>query len=166
MKTEVFRKTLFEEEGFTLLEMLISLSLFAFGLLGVATMQTSGILGTATAKWHTESSARATTQIEEIITLPYDDPKLAPTCPHTCVPNNPQGDLYDKLYKDPNGDPYDPYNDPNIHGPIFTKGKYGITWEVFADKPITNTKTIEITVIWKVRETKRKTNYTYYKADH
>ncbi len=164
MKQESSLKTIFQEEGFTLVEVLISLSLFAFGLLGVATMQTSGILGTATAKWHTESSSFAATEIEKILALPYSDPILTSVCPHACMPDDPRGNLYDELYGTPADDPFAPYNDPAIHGPI-RKGKYWITWKVSENRPLTNTKTIEITVRWKDHNAKRKTNYTYYKAD-
>ncbi len=75
-KENGFGKLLTREEGFTLMELMVSLSIFAIGLLGVASMQTSGILGTATAKWHTESSSFASTEIERILTLPYSDADL------------------------------------------------------------------------------------------
>jgi type IV pilus assembly protein PilV len=65
------------ENGFTLIEVLIALTIFAIGMLGVAAMQITGIHGNATAKWHTQSSSWATAEVERLMTLPYGHADLA-----------------------------------------------------------------------------------------
>jgi type IV pilus assembly protein PilV len=65
------------ENGFTLVEVLIALTIFAIGMLGVAAMQITGIQGNATAKWHTQSSSWATAEVERLMTLPYGHADLA-----------------------------------------------------------------------------------------
>ncbi len=45
-----------------------------------------------------------------------------------------------------------PYNDAQLtdgdHGPV-TNGRYNISWKVNPDQPITRTKTVILTVMWK-----------------
>ena len=65
-----------DEKGYTLIEVLIALSLFAIGMLAVAGMQISGIQGNATAKWHTGAASWSADRIERLMTLDYDDPAL------------------------------------------------------------------------------------------
>jgi type IV pilus assembly protein PilV len=74
--TETQMGTLKKEEGFTLIEVLIALTIFAVGLLGVAAMQTSAIRMNATAGKLTNLSTWGTDKIEELSALPYSDPLL------------------------------------------------------------------------------------------
>ena len=65
-----------KEEGFTLIEVLIALTIFAVGLLGVAAMQTSAIKVNSTAGKLTNLSTWGMDKIEELSALPYSDPLL------------------------------------------------------------------------------------------
>lgn len=59
------------ESGYTLIEVLISLTLFSVGMLAIASMQISGIRGNATAKWHTEASTWSADRLERLMTRDY-----------------------------------------------------------------------------------------------
>lgn len=61
-----------KEKGFTLVEILISLTIFAIGILGIASMQAWGLRGNASAIRHSEAATLATDQIEQLMTVPYD----------------------------------------------------------------------------------------------
>ncbi len=63
--------------GYTLLEILIALSIFSYGILGVATMQVSGIHGNATSRWHTKATTWGMDRIEKLMTIDYDHDDLA-----------------------------------------------------------------------------------------
>ena len=65
-----------KEDGFTLIEVLIALTIFAVGLLGVAAMQTSAIKVNSTAGKFTNLSTWGMDKIEELSALPYSDPLL------------------------------------------------------------------------------------------
>jgi type IV pilus assembly protein PilV len=65
-----------KEDGFTLIEVLIALTIFAVGLLGVAAMQTSAIKVNSTAGKLTNLSTWGMDKIEELSALPYSDPLL------------------------------------------------------------------------------------------
>jgi prepilin-type N-terminal cleavage/methylation domain-containing protein len=93
--------TLKKEDGYTLIEVLIALTIFAVGMLAVAGMQTSAIRMNATAGKLTNLSTLGMDKIEELSALPYSDPLLDPAdSPHqeisgdytiswTVIDNNP-----------------------------------------------------------------------------
>ena len=55
------------ENGFTLVEILIALTIFAIGILGIASMQTWGIRGNASAIWHSQAATFAADRIEKLM---------------------------------------------------------------------------------------------------
>lgn len=63
------------EDGFTLLEVLISVIILAIGLMGVAMMQLTAIQGNAWGFRLSEATERIETKIEEFRNTPYDDIK-------------------------------------------------------------------------------------------
>ncbi|MDH4203892.1 MAG: prepilin-type N-terminal cleavage/methylation domain-containing protein [Desulfobacteraceae bacterium] len=68
--------TLKKEDGYTLIEVLIALTIFAVGLLAVAGMQTSAIRMNSTAGELTNLSTWGMDKIEELSALPYSHPLL------------------------------------------------------------------------------------------
>jgi len=74
--TETQIGTLKKEDGFTLIEVLIAITIFAVGLLAVAGMQTSAIRMNSTAGKLTNLSTWGMDKIEELSALPYSDPLL------------------------------------------------------------------------------------------
>jgi type IV pilus assembly protein PilV len=68
-----------EKEGFTLIEVIIALTIFAVGLLAVAAMQNSAVKMNATAGRLTNLATGAMDKIEELSALPYADPLLDST---------------------------------------------------------------------------------------
>ena len=69
-------ETLNKEDGYTLIEVLIAITIFAIGLLAVASMQTSAIRMNSTAGKLTNLSTWGMDKIEELSALPYSDPLL------------------------------------------------------------------------------------------
>jgi type IV pilus assembly protein PilV len=65
-----------KDQGFTLLEVIVAISIFSVGLLGVAAMQTSAIRGNFSAGRLTEANTFAMDKLEELMGLPYTDPWL------------------------------------------------------------------------------------------
>jgi type IV pilus assembly protein PilV len=65
------------EAGFTLLEVIIAISILTVGLLAVASMQTAAIRGNDAAYRITESATWAQDRLEFLMALPYDDSALS-----------------------------------------------------------------------------------------
>ncbi|MGA9176460.1 MAG: prepilin-type N-terminal cleavage/methylation domain-containing protein [Desulfobacterales bacterium] len=78
--------TLKKEDGYTLIEILIAITIFAVGLLAVAGMQTSAIRMNSMAGNLTNFSTWGMDKIEELSALPYSHPLLDPA-------NNPHQEV-------------------------------------------------------------------------
>jgi len=113
-----------KDQGFTLIEVLIAISIFAVGLLAVATMQLSAINVNSTAGRITTRMTWAQDKIEELMALPYSDPWLE------AAGNPPAGN-------DSAG---------NTHQLSPTTDGYTISWTVTNDTPVPNTKLITVSV--------------------
>ena len=109
------------EDGYSLIEVLIAITIFAVGLLAIAGMQTSAIRMNSTAGKLTNLSTWGMDKIEELSALPYADPWLE-------TAGNPPGN-------DSAG---------NTHQEV--SGDYTISWTVTDDNPLPNTKNITVTV--------------------
>ncbi|MCA1795020.1 MAG: prepilin-type N-terminal cleavage/methylation domain-containing protein [Desulfobacteraceae bacterium] len=66
----------YDTDGFTILEILIAMSIFAIGILGVAKMQLTAVNDNTGTRKYTEASAWGISQIERIMATSYDDASL------------------------------------------------------------------------------------------
>lgn len=64
------------EQGFTLVEILVAVTVFAVGLLAVAIMLDSAIQYNSSARLMTEATGIAQYQMEKLLSAPYDDAEL------------------------------------------------------------------------------------------
>ena len=67
-----------ENHGYTLIEVLIALAIFAIGFLSLASIQIKSITQNTRARIYTETTAMAVESLERLISLPYDHPDLKP----------------------------------------------------------------------------------------
>ena len=67
-----------DSRGFTLIEVLIAISVFAIGFLAVAAMQITANKSTRRAVAVTEATAIASDRMERLMALPYTDGQLLP----------------------------------------------------------------------------------------
>ena len=119
------------EKGFTLLEVIVAISILTIGLLGVASMQVSAIKGNTLAFGITEATSWAGDQIEKLIVLPYDHADLQDT----------DGDGASGL-ENASAATDDNPNPPPTHG------KYKVYWNVAMDDTADGTKTVNVIVTW------------------
>jgi type IV pilus assembly protein PilV len=66
-----------DEAGFTLLEVILAISILTVGLLAVASMQVSAIRGNLYADSVTDAAALAQDRLENLMSLSYNDTQLA-----------------------------------------------------------------------------------------
>jgi len=116
-----------KEKGFTLLEVIVAISILTFGILAVASMQAASIRGNSFSSSVTEGTTWAGDEVERLMALSWDDPLLQDT----------DGDGAPGL-----GDIGGNADNNNV------QGRYTIYWNVADNTPITNTKTINVIVTW------------------
>lgn len=121
--------------GFSLLEVIVAISLLLFGILAVATMQMTTIQGNAFAEGTTEATNLACDRIEKLIQLGMEDF------------NNSQ-------LQDTDGDGDAGLNDATAGTADFsvTQGRYTILWNVSDNSLLNRTKTINVIVVWSERQ--------------
>jgi type IV pilus assembly protein PilV len=114
------------DAGFTIIEVVIAMSILAVGLLGVAAMQTSAIQVNSAAGQMTTRMNWAQDKMEELKALPFSDPWLE-------AAGNPPG-------VDSAG---------NTHEQTTSDGYTVVKWDIADNTPVPNTKRIVVTVTGK-----------------
>ena len=80
------------EGGFTLIEVMVAIAILSFGILAVATMQTSAMRANFRGYRVTEATTLAQDRIEYLITQPFDD-LVAGLDQADPDPDNPRSDI-------------------------------------------------------------------------
>jgi type IV pilus assembly protein PilV len=115
-KTDMIKR----EDGFTLLEVIMAVSILTIGLLAVASMQVSAIRGNSISREYTESTDRVQDVVEKLLSLDINAAQLT-------AGDHTEGELG-----------------------LSTTDKYSVIWSVQNNTPISKVKTISVTVQWKV----------------
>jgi type IV pilus assembly protein PilV len=133
------------EKGFSLIEILIAVTVFAIGILAVGKMQFTAIKGNSFANDLTEATTLAQNRIEGLIGLSYTDP----------------------LLDDTNGNSHAGIDDVNAttadHNAV--DGRYNIFWNIAPDYYINNTKEIRVIITWADKGSPKEISITSIKTD-
>lgn len=150
-----------EQDGFTLLEVLVALLIFSIGLLAAASMQVMAIRGNYHSAALTEASYWATGQMERLLSKDFTDPELQDTdgdgtnqdADNDWVDDDGGNFGLDHV-ADPDSDGQ-PDNDTTGSQADFqeTQGIYTISWNVAEDVASNDTKTVKVMVTWTERGT-------------
>jgi len=129
-----------KQEGYTLVEILIAITVLAFGLLAVATMQVTAIKTNAIASGISQGLTLGQAKVEELMNLAYSaisDTDLDGT----------DEDADDDGIDDDGGNfgLNDTGGDSDNEEP---NGRYTIYWNVAVNEPVISSKTIRVIVTW------------------
>lgn len=119
------------QQGFTLIEILIAITVFSIGILAVATMQLSAIKGNSFANGLTEAVTLAQDKMEELMSFDYGDDDLL----DDVAPNGVDG-----LSETANADGSNPGQGTNA--------RYDVFWNIADNTPFAYTKTISVITTW------------------
>ena len=123
------------ESGFSIIEVMIAISILSIGILALASMQVAAMRGNSFAGSVTEGSTWALDQIEKLMNLPWDDASLqdadldgAAGLANIGFDNNPSTQT-----------------DADF---MVTRGRYAIHWNVANNVVTANTRTVNVIVTW------------------
>ncbi len=136
-----------DEKGFSLIEILIAITVFAIGILALGKMQITSIKGNSCANELSRATILAQDKTEELISLPYDTDLLKDS------DTDGKAGLDDTNAAADHNDPNNPVND-----------RYNIFWNIATDYPINNTKEIRIIITWIDRGVPKSISITSMKA--
>jgi len=129
------------EKGFTLIEVLMSITIFAIGVLAIVNMQIMSTWTNARARGMTEGIVIAQNEVERLSALNYSNAELADT--------DGDGDtgLNDRVMF---GSVWtgSPSGNQNPDGQNLSNPLYQVFWNVRDDHPFTGIKTIRVFVVW------------------
>ena len=131
------------EKGFTLLEVIVAISILTIGLLAVASMQVSAIRGNASAYGITEGTSWASDQVEKLMVLPYNHAELVDT-----DGDGTDEDVNENGVDDDGGNFGLEDTTVNTADHQVTRGKYTVCWNIAVDVEANNTKTVNVIVTW------------------
>ena len=146
-------KNIDNEKGFTLLEVLVALLIFAVGILGVYAMQISSIKGNSKGRQVSEATNDGADRIERLLSWNYDHPALIDdddgkdeTDADTDIDNGDgTGEDADNDGTDDDGGNFglDDLANPDGAADRNGDGTNDIFWNIAVDHPMPNTKTIK-----------------------
>lgn len=116
-------------KGFSLLEVLIAVAIFAICILAINSLQVRNIKSGSDSKNMTEAANFANAKLEELIALPYDN--------LLDVDEDGSGNL-DDIGQDADG--------------TAVMGGYEVSWNIAEDAIISGTKTIKVIALFKFNE--------------
>lgn len=140
------------EKGFSLLEVLTGVMIFAFGMLGVAALLVATVRDNAFSGGMGEANLLMASKVDQLLSMAVDyntEPELkdrtgdaeaglddagCPAGSGTCGTNEPD------------------FNDLNQG----KNGKFDVYWNIAVDRPVMNTKTIGVIVKWTDRDSEKK----------
>ncbi|MHB1349584.1 MAG: type IV pilus modification protein PilV [Desulfobulbaceae bacterium] len=144
------------QQGFTLVEVLIAMVILAVGMLTLITMQTTGIKGNAQASHITVASGWASDRIEQIFAMDYDHADLRDDESIDNTANNQDGTAG-----------LDDATDATADGKaVSPDGFYTIYWNVADETMMPNTKTIRIIVLRQEQGITKPVVMNYLKAKY
>ena len=157
------KKMIQDGRGFSLLEVLLGISVFMIGMLGVTALNISSLKSNTFSGNLSEASLLAATKIEELMAQDFDDPASqlydVDDDGNGVTPRDPDDDGIDNFGNnfglDDTGADAD-YEDSGV-GKV---GMFTVYWNVAENEPISvspqRTKRINVIVEWKVKDEPRR----------
>jgi hypothetical protein len=149
------------EKGFSIIEVMLGILVFMVGMLGVAMLHISVVQGNTHAGDMFEATSLASSRLENLLALPYDDALLNDTDGNGAPVDWGSGVVGDTLPGDGVADfglDDDLANrDQPVTAPVGqgTNNKFFVYWNVSQDSLINKTKTVKVFVSWDVKDDTR-----------
>ncbi|MBW2621475.1 MAG: prepilin-type N-terminal cleavage/methylation domain-containing protein [Deltaproteobacteria bacterium] len=139
-------------EGFTIIEVLISMGILVVALFALSSLQTTSVGSNAAGQQTTIATMLAQDKLEELMSLDYDDPQLSDTV--TNFIDTDEDGVANYFDWSVATDHTNADGIGNVANPIdascnnVASAGYTRTWNVVDDTPDTNLKMVSVNVTW------------------
>ncbi len=134
-----------QKAGFTLAEVLVALAIFVILGLAMLLLSSTVYYREALERETLAATGLAQSQVEELLRVGYDDPRLFDPDGGNDVAED--GERDSKRFRDP--DHADPNNPLDAEGGTAGSRKFTLVWNVGADTPLAGLKTVTVLVGWR-----------------
>ena len=155
-----------KQQGYTLVEILIAITILACGLLAVASMQVVAIRSNDIAIGISRGVTLAQAKMEELISLPYSHADLSD------ADSDGTDQDADHDGKDDDGGFFGLNDTVDAGGAVVsdryspeTDGRYTVHWNVAVDVPLPGSKTIRVIVAWSERGRDKRIALDFVRTD-
>lgn len=138
-------------DGFTIIEVLISMIILLVALLALSSLQTTSVGSNAAGQQTTIATMLAQDKLEELISLDYDDSQLSDTADNFIdTDGNGVADYFDwsAAPDHTNADGNGVANPIDSNGNTVANAGYTRTWNVADNTPDNKMKTVSVNVTW------------------
>lgn len=142
----MMKRLFLNEKGFTLLEILIAITILSIGLLALAGMTVYVIRSNAVGNKITEATVQAQDKLEELRNLSYTDAQLDDTDSNTADVST---DIHANTSLFTSPDHSDDYPNDATGQTVTISTSLQRVWNVAADTPASGMKTVTVIVGWK-----------------
>jgi type IV pilus assembly protein PilV len=175
MHKKFFKKTVSSSKGFSLLEVLLGITVFMIGMLGVTALNISSLKSSTFAGNMSEAVIIAGDRIEKLMALDFDTDLIDPDGDGTNQDDDDDGlddDHPDDAATDIDGKPNFGLDDTGADADgsdlaIGKNGMYDVYWNVAVGEPLTDkTKTVNVIVEWDIKGNIRSMNMSTIIMNH
>lgn len=136
------------DKGFSLIEVLLGVSIFMIGFLGITALQIASLKANTYSGNLSEATGLAASKIEALMALDYED-----------------ADLDDNQVSPAAGFGVDGLDDigataDHVDANLGKNGIFSVIWNVAEDEPLPNCKRINVIVRWMIKDVPRQINIT------
>ncbi len=128
-------------KGYTLIEVMVAMTVLSVGILGLTALQIAGIRGNALSRTNTEAGHLLKHHMESILHADYDTLFIRD------INTSNNSDLMSTIQTD--------FKNVDIHGRPLQNSTYTLIWNVADNTPIKGTRTIVVMVTWQNGKRKR-----------
>jgi len=138
------------ESGFSVVELLIAISILTIGILALGSLQISAIRGNATSGAVSEASNYVVDKTEKLMRLSY----------HAAALTDSDGDAISGI-----DDATAATADHSESSTAISGKTYNLFWNIAANQPRTGAKTVKVIATWDERGGQKSTSLDFIKAD-
>lgn len=161
MQKRLIRNIFKDSRGFSLLEVLMGVTVFMIGMLGVTALNISSLKSNTFSGNMSEAIHQASDKLEELMVMEYDELIFIDDGDGQGENEDQNDDGIDEQTGNGENFGLDDFTEAtadDFEPPLGRNDMYRVFWNVAVDEPVPNTTTVNVIVRWQVKDVWRQIN--------